>query len=114
MLGTLNCDHAWGVCPQAPIAVDMFDQDGVTTTVTTIALHSDDDLCVVFAPGAGFLTCHGQADNHTTFQCFIWCLLVFCDARLPKPSDMQSVSSEHTSRPQRSEEGRVSASKSHA
>ena len=28
----------------APAAVDMFDCDGVTTTVTTISLHPDDDL----------------------------------------------------------------------
>ncbi len=31
----------------APAAVDMFDCDGVTTTVTTIAMNSDDEQCVL-------------------------------------------------------------------
>lgn len=39
---TVNC-YLFGLQAK-PAAVDMFDCDGVTTTVTTIALHSDDDL----------------------------------------------------------------------
>ncbi len=31
----------------APASVDMFDCDGVTTTVTTIAMNSDDEQCVL-------------------------------------------------------------------
>ena len=43
--GIVCCVIMYAVNVQAaPAAVDMFDCDGVTTTVTTISLHPDDEL----------------------------------------------------------------------